>query len=115
MSAITSSGVDKYTSQSTAELDSNADTIVLGNKALVIQDTGQSTEVNEFSSELRGISKVPVVASVLACNFPFTLESYLLVMQKSLHIPSMKNNLIPPLIIREVVLNVRKVPNIHCD
>ena len=66
MAAITASGVDKYTSESTTELDSHANTIVLGNQVLVIQDTGKSTEVNVFSSDLQGMPKVPVVDAVVA-------------------------------------------------
>ena len=80
MSDIAAAGVDKYTSESTAELDSHANTIVLGNQALVIQDTGTYAEVNVFPSEVRGMSKVPVVDAVVTYDCPFTLESYLLVM-----------------------------------
>ena len=47
--------------------------IVLGNQALVIHYTGQYAEVNEFSSEVRGMSKVPVVDAVVTYDCPFTL------------------------------------------
>ena len=66
MAAITEAGVDKYTSKSTTELDSHANTIVIGNQALVIQDTEKSTEVNAFSSDVQGISKGTVVDAVVA-------------------------------------------------
>ena len=73
MSDIAAAGVDKYTSNSTIELDSHVNTIVLVNQALVIQDTGQSAEVNKFSSNIQGMSKVPVVDAVVAYNFLFNL------------------------------------------
>ena len=66
MAAITAAGVYKYTSKSTTELDSHENTIVIGNQALVIQDTGKSAEVNSFSSEVQGMSKVPVFDTVVA-------------------------------------------------
>ena len=115
MADIAASGVDKYTSKSTTELNSHANMIVLGNQALVIQDKGKSAEVNAFSSDLQRISKVPVVDSVVAYGCPFTLESYLLVMRNAFHIPSMKHNLIPPFIFRVAGFTVSEVPKIHCD
>ena len=115
MAAIAASGLDKYTSESMAELDSHKNMIVLGNQALFIQDTGKSAEVNEFSSNIQGMSKLPVVDAVVTYNCTFSSESYLLVMQNDLHIPSIKYNLIPPFIIREAGLTVSKVPNIHCN
>ena len=36
-------------------------------------------------------------------------------MQNALHTPSIKHNLIPPLIFRETELTVSEVPKIHCD
>ena len=61
-----------HTSESTTELDSHANTIVLGNKALVIHDTGQYVEVKEFFSDVQGMSKVPVVDPVVAYYCRFT-------------------------------------------
>ena len=72
MAAIAAAGVDKYTSESTAELDSHANMIVLGNQALVIQVTGKSAEVNSFSSDTQGTPKVTVVDAVVSYDCPFT-------------------------------------------
>ena len=115
MAAIVLAGVNKYTSKSTAELDSHASMIVIGNQALVIQNTGQSVELNSFSSDVQGISKVPGVDAVVLYYCLFTSKSYLLVMLNALHIPSMKYNLIPLFILREVGLTISEVPKIHCD
>ena len=72
MADIEAAGVDKYTSESTTELDSHANMIVLGNQALVIQNTGQYAEVNSFSSDGQGMSKVPAIDAVLAYDCSFT-------------------------------------------
>ena len=36
-------------------------------------------------------------------------------MRNALHIPRLKHNLIPPLIMREAGLTLSKVPRIHCE
>ena len=61
------------------------------------------------------MSKVPVDDAVVAYNCQFTSEIYLLIMRNSLHIPSMKHNLILTLIIRKEWLNVSEVTKIHCE
>ena len=71
--------------------------------------------MNSFSSDVKGVLKLPIVDAVVAYNFLFTSESYLLVIQNTLHIPSMKHNLIPLFILREAVLTVNKVLKIHFD
>ena len=115
MDDIAAAGVDKYTSDSTTEIYSHENVIVLGNQALVIQDTLQYAEFDAFFSDVQGMSKVPVVDSVVAYYCPFTSEIYLLVMRNSLHIPIMKHNLIPTFILRLAWLTVSKVPKIHCS
>ena len=79
MAVIAAAGVDKYTSKSTTELYSHTNMIVLGNQALVIQDTGKYAEVNAFLSDVQGMSKVPVVDDVVAYDCLFSSEFYLLV------------------------------------
>ena len=115
MAAIAVAGIDKYTAMETTDLEFHANMIVLGKQALVIQDTGHSAEVNAFSDDVGGLSKVPIVDAVVAYDCPYTSKTYLLVMRNALHIPSMKHNLIPPFILRESGLIVQDIPKIHCD
>ena len=89
--------------------------IVLGLQALIIDHIGQSAEVNSFSSDMEGISKVPIIDSVVAYTCPYTRMTYILFMRNLLYIAIMKNNSIPPFIIRESGLTVSDIPNIHCD
>ena len=53
--AIAAAAIEEYTSEYTAELDSHANMIVLGIQALIINHTGQSAEVNAFSSDVEGM------------------------------------------------------------
>ena len=115
MAAIAAAGIDKYTATETTELDSHANMIVLGKQSLVIQDTGHSAEVNAFSDDVGGFLKVQIVDAVVAYNCPYTSKTHLLVMRNTLHIPSMKQDLIPPFILRESGLIVQDIPKIHCD
>ena len=70
--------------------------------------------MNAFSSEVQGMSKVPVVDAVVAYDCPLTSESYLLVMQNALHILRTKHGLIPTFNIWEAGLNISEVTKIHC-
>ena len=68
MAAIAEAGIDKYTAMETTEIDSHTSMIVIGKHDLVIQDTGHSAEVNAFSDDVGGLSKVPIVDAVVAYN-----------------------------------------------
>ena len=74
--------------------------IVLGRQALIINHTGQSEEINSFSSDVEGMSKVPIVDAMVAYNCPYTGNTYILLMQNVLYIATMKHNLKPPFILR---------------
>ena len=61
------------------------------------------------------MSKVQLVDSVVMYDCVFSLKSYLLVMHNALYIPIMRQNMIPPFIMREAGLVVSDNPKIHCD
>ena len=82
---------------------------------MIINHTGQSAKVNAFSSDVKSMSKVPIVDAVVAYDCPYSGKTYLLVVRNALYIASMKHNLIPPFILREAGLQVSDVPKIHCD
>ena len=71
--------------------------------------------MNAFLSDVKGMSKVPVIDAVVSYDCSFTSKSYFLVMQNAFHTPSMKHNLIPPFIFRVAGFTVSEVPKIHCD
>jgi hypothetical protein len=44
---------------------------------------------------------------------PYTDTPYILIVRNALSVPSMKNNLVPPLIVREAGVQVNSTPKIH--
>ena len=66
--------------------------------------TGSTSEVRAFSDEVENLESVPIVGSALAYEFPKTLNTYLLIAENSLHILSMKHNLLPCLPCRSLAL-----------
>ena len=111
------SGVDAgiYDGHSATELDSHANMIVLGSHCLEISDSGTTAQVSSFSKEAGAVSDVPIKDAVCAYDCPKTGRAYLLILKNGLHVPSNKNNLIPPFIMREAGLVVNDTPKIHCQ
>ena len=100
---------------STTELDSHANMFVVGSQGFVFNRTGLHANVNAFSSEAGGISKVPIVDAVIAYDCPYSGRTYMLVIRNALHIPSMDHNFVPPFILQEAGLRVKEVPKNQCN
>ena len=100
---------------STTELESHANIIVVGKQAFVFSHIGQSVNVEEFTEEVGGISKVPIFDAVIVYNCPHTGETFLLVVRNDLCIPVMDHNILPPFILLEAGLVVNDTPKIHID
>ena len=60
--------------------------IVLGLQALINNHTGQSVEVNDFSSDVEVMSKVSIVDAVVAYDIPYIRKTYILLMLNLLYI-----------------------------
>ena len=84
---------------SRTELDSHANMPVLGRHAYVISETGQIADVNPFTPDYNSM-QVHIVDSAVQCECPYTGDTYILVIRNALHVPSMKNNLMPPFVMR---------------
>ena len=74
--------------------------IVLGIQALIINHTGQSAQVDTFSSDVEGMSKFTIVDVVVVYDCPYTGKTYLLLMRNLLYIAIINHNLIPTFILR---------------
>ena len=68
MTTIAAADIEEYTSESTTELDSHANMILLCRQALIINHTGQSVKLNSVSSDVEGMSKVPIFDALVAYN-----------------------------------------------
>ena len=66
------------------ELDSHADTVVLGSNAVVLHYTGNVCEVSPYSDEYEAISNVPVVRGATLWTDQNDNQGYILVFNEAL-------------------------------
>ena len=100
--------------ESRTELDSHANMPVVGREALVVEQSGKTVEVSPFTPDYKPI-KVEVVNAMIQYDSPLDGKEYMLVIQNALRVPSMSNNLIPLLIIRDNGIIVNECAKIHCE
>ena len=94
-------------------MDSHANMPVVGRNAAIVVDTAKTVNVKPFSSECNELEEVPIVDAVVKWICPVNGTTHLFLIRKSLSVPSMNNNLIPPFIMREAGVIVNDVPKIH--
>ena len=82
-------------------MDTHASSIVVGDDVLITHDSGKSANVELFSEQLVKIKDVPIVNCVIAHDCQYTGLTHYLAMYNVLYIPSMKENLIPPFVVRQ--------------
>ena len=90
------------------ELDSHADSPVVGNGAVIVRKTGRQVSVKGFADEIGRPISVPVVDALLTYCCEFTGEMRLCMIRNALHVPSMNNHLIPPFMMRLAGLEVNE-------
>ena len=104
-----SSGPDFETVTAT-ELDSHADSPVVGKYAWILEDTGRRATVTGFTSELGKPMSVPVVNAAVAYDCEYSGETRILVLCNALYFKRMENNLIPPFMMRLARIEVDECP-----
>ena len=114
MTYISSSG-DNVCFESSTELDSHTNMVVIGKQVFIFIHSGQYENVRAFTDEVKGITEVSIVDAVIAYDCPQSGQTYLLVVRNSLCVPSMEHNLMPPFILREAGLVLHDTPKIHCN
>ena len=107
-----SSNISAMTSESLrTELDSHADSPVVGDNVEVIKFMNKEVTVSGFRDKLGNISKIPVVQAVLAYDCVITNKTHLLVhINNALYVKGMKSNLIPPFMMRLNGIEVNECP-----
>ena len=88
--------------------------VVIGAQGTIIQKTGRYADVNEFSSDIGTLSRVPIVDAAVAYDCPFSGRIILMVARNALYIESMDHNLVLPFIMREAGLEV-DIPKLYED
>ncbi len=84
------------TSETTLELDSHADTCVLGHDALILLDYNRPIIVKGYELSL-GTKTYATVSRVFAYDDPVTGEVYHLVINQAIHIPHLDHHLLCPI------------------
>ena len=107
-------GCSKYT-DSTTELYSRANMIVVGKQAFVFIHSVKSLDVKAFTDKVVGLSKMLIVDAVIAYDCPRIVETFLLVVSNALCVLGIDHNLLPPSILRKYSLVVNDAPNIYID
>ena len=79
---------------SRTELESHANMPAVGRHVYVISDTGKIADVNPFTPDYNSM-QVHIVDAAVQYECPYTGDTYILVIRNELHVPSMKNNLMP--------------------
>ncbi len=82
--------------ETTLELDSQADTCVLGRDALIPLDYNRPVIVEGYDPSL-GTKTYATVSGVLAYDDPVTGEVYHLVINQAIHIPHLNHHLLCPM------------------
>ena len=93
------------------ELDSHADTCVVGeDTALVIQDFGRQVAVHGYDEDIGQVSNCRTVSAVVAYDHPETGDVYMLVLHQAILLPKMKSNLLCPMQMRDNDIRVNDEP-----
>ena len=93
--AATESGGDS----SSLELDSHADSSVVGSEAMIIRTHDRKVRVNRFTPAL-GSKRVDVVDSEIAYECEFTGKVLIMKIRNGLHLKEVKHKLLSPFIMR---------------
>jgi hypothetical protein len=99
---------------SRTELDSHANMPVVGQNAYIISDTGRVADVSPFTPDYASM-QIRIVDAAVQYDCPYDGESYILVIRNMLYVPSMKNNLLPPFILRQAGIKLNDTPKIQVD
>ena len=94
------------------ELDSHADTIVLGSNCVVLHHTGKVCEVSPYSEDYEAIKNVPVVCGATLWTDTVDNQEYILVFNESLWMGnSLTHSLINPNQLRVFGTNIQDNPS----
>ena len=97
--------------ESWMELDTHADTTVLGKSCLVIHDFNKTVSVSGWDASV-GSTECLTVSGVVAYDHPYTGITYMLVWHQAIYLNSMENHLICPMQCRVSGVQVNDTPKI---
>ena len=74
--------------------------VVLSAHAFIFESTNRTCNVQPFDPSLGIASKIPIVYGAVVYKCPYTGDIYVLIVRNALYIPHLRNNLIPPFLMR---------------
>ena len=95
---------------SAIELDSHADSPVAGNSVYIIKKLGRKVKISGFSDALGKPLLVDVVNAAVIYDCDMTGTSYIMILRNTLHIPSIDECLIHPIMMRLRGVEVDECP-----
>ena len=96
------------------ELDPHANMPAVGKHAYILSDTGCTADVKAYNPQYEAMV-ISIVDTAVQYDYPYTGNTYILVIRNALHVPFMNNHLIPSFIMRETGITVNDTPKIHTD
>ena len=96
------------------ELDTHADTTVLGRGCLIIQDFNRVVSVSGWNAAA-GSTECPTVTGVVAYDHPYTGITYMLVWHQAIYLATMENHLVCPMQCRVNGVVVNDTPKIFVE
>ena len=95
------------------ELDPHANMVVLGAHTFIFESTNRTCNVQPFDPSLGTALKIPIVDGAVVYECSYTGEIYVIIVRNALHIPHLRNNLIPPFVMRSAGVTLNETPEIH--
>jgi hypothetical protein len=111
-SLISTAEEEETEETSRTDLDTHANMPVVGRNVYILSDTGETALVAPYSPDYEP-KELRIVKAAALYSCPYTGQEVVLIIQQALHVPSMRNNLIPPFIMRECGIQVRDTPKIQ--
>jgi len=109
-------GLASFVSTETrSELDTHADTCVVGKHCLIFHDFERPVGVTGFDPSSGERPGLPTVSAALAYDDPESGKTIILVVHQAISIPTMENNLLSPMQMRLNDVKVHDVPKFLCD
>ena len=93
-------GTFNHSIESTSEMDSHADTCVVGRNVLVIHIYNQTVSVTGYDPSQAATNGLQVVSAQVAYDRPDTGQVVLLTIHQAIHVPTMEHNLLCPMQLR---------------
>ena len=101
---------DGDTSEHPTDLDSHADTCVVGQNAVIVHLLNKKVNVTGFDPSQGKLKDLELVSAALAYDDPTTGETIILMVHQAVHVPTMQNDLLCPMQKRMNDVEVHECP-----